>query len=235
MTLIFIHGAGGSSRTWRLQTVHFEDALAVDLPGHTEGPGFSTIEDYVAFIENLVDTRAIRNPILVGHSMGGAIAMTYALRNSNLTGLVLVGTGARLRVDPTILTKIRENYKEASEVIAAWSVSPACDSVIVDRLVTEILKVNPEVTYGDFAACDKFDRMNDLEKITCRTLIVCGSDDRLTPVKYSRYLHGKIRDSELVVIPGAGHSVMLEKHRTFNETLDAFLDSLSVSGSSAET
>jgi len=235
MTLIFIHGAGGSSGTWRLQTVHFEDALAVDLPGHTKGFGFSTIEDYVAFIENLVDSRAIRNPILVGHSMGGAIAITYALRNSNLTGLVLVGTGARLRVDPTILTKIRENYKDASELIAAWSVSPACDSVIVDRLVTEILKVNHEVTYGDLVACDKFDRMNDLEKITCRTLVVCGSDDRLTPVKYSQYLHSKIRDSELVVIPGAGHSVMLEKPRAFNEALDAFLDSLSVSGSSAET
>lgn len=235
MTLVFIHGAGGSSRTWRLQTVHFEDALAVDLPGHTEGLGFSTVEDYVAFIENLVDISAIRNPILVGHSMGGAIAITYALRNSNLTGLVLVGTGARLRVDPTILTKIRENYKEASELIAAWSVSPACDSVIVDRLVTEILKVKPEVTYGDFVACDKFDRMDDLGRITCRTLVVCGSDDRLTPVKYSQYLHSKIRDSELVVIPGAGHSVMLEKHRAFNEALDAFLDSLSVSGSSAET
>jgi len=235
MTLIFIHGAGGSSKTWHLQMVHFQDALAVDLPGHTEGLGFSTIEDYVAFIENFVDSRAIRNPILVGHSMGGAIAITYALRNSNLTGLVLVGTGVRLRVDPVILTKIRENYKEASEVIAAWSVSPTCDSVIVDRLVTEILKVNPDVTYGDLVACDKFDRMNDLGKITCRTLVICGSDDRLTPVKYSQYLHSKIRDSELVVIPGAGHSVMLEKHRAFNEALDAFLNSLSVSGSSAAT
>jgi pimeloyl-ACP methyl ester carboxylesterase len=221
--------------TWRLQKVHFRDAVAVDLPGHPQGSGYSTIEDYVEFIEKFIENRALSSPILVGHSMGGAIAMTYALRNPKLTGLVLVGTGARLRVDPSILTKIGENYEEASKLIAAWSVSSTCDSAIVDRLATEMLNVAPQVTYGDFAACDKFGRMNDVENITCKTLIVCGSDDRLTPVKYSQYLHDKIKDSQMVVIPGAGHSVMLEKHRAFNEALDTFLGSLSVSGSAAET
>jgi pimeloyl-ACP methyl ester carboxylesterase len=48
----------------------------------------------------------------------------------------------------------------------------------------------------------------------------------MTPVKYSQYLHEKIKGSELVIIPGAGHSVMLEKHREFNQALDAFLASL---------
>jgi pimeloyl-ACP methyl ester carboxylesterase len=211
--------------------VHFKDAMAVDLPGHPEGSGYSTINEYVAFIEELVENRAIRNPILVGHSMGGAIAMTYALQNRNLTGLVLVGTGARLRVDPSMLSWIRENYEEATKLIVPWLVSPTCDQVIVDRLASEMLMIKAEVTYGDLTACDKFDRMSDVEKITSRTLIVCGSDDRLTPVKYSQYLHDKIRNSQLVVIPGAGHSVMLEKHRAFNETLDAFLGSPSASES----
>jgi pimeloyl-ACP methyl ester carboxylesterase len=209
--------------------VHFKDAVAVDLPGHPQDSGHSTIEDYATFIEKLIEEKALSSPILVGHSMGGAIAMTYALRNPKLKGLALVGTGARLRVDPRILSKIRENYQEASKLIAAWSVSRTCDPVIVDRLAAEMLKVKAEVTYGDFAACDKFDRMKDVENISCRTLIVCGSDDRLTPVKYSQYLHDRIRDSQLVVIPEAGHSVMLEKYRAFNEALNTFLGSLSAS------
>lgn len=150
--------------TWHLQTVHFKDAVAANLPGHSQGAGCSTIEDYVTYIEKLVEKKTIDSPILVGHSMGGAIAMTYALRSSDLKGLVLVGTGARLKVDPRFMSKIRESYEEACKLIAAWSVSPACDPVIVDRISAEMLKVKAEVTYGDFAACNKFDRMNEVEE-----------------------------------------------------------------------
>jgi pimeloyl-ACP methyl ester carboxylesterase len=68
--------------------------------------------------------------------------------------------------------------------------------------------------------------MDRLAEIACRSLILCGEEDRMTPVKYSQYLHEKIKGSELVIIPGAGHSVMLEKHREFNRALDGFLASL---------
>ncbi len=226
MPLLFIHGAGASPLVWRLQLLHFKDAMAVELPGHPNGTGCDTIEEYAAPVEDYVEKKSVKNPVLVGHSMGGAIAITLALRHPDLTGLVLVGTGARLRVHPELLSKINENYEEASKLIATWSVSPSSDPVIADRIAREMLQVNPKVTYGDFMACDKFDRMKDVAKIICKTLIIVGADDRMTPVKYSKYLHEKIANSKLVVIPGGGHSVMLEKHRAFNDALQAFLDSL---------
>ena len=132
------------------------------------------------------------------------IAITLALANFKLAGLVLVGTGARLRVHPALLSKVNENYEEASKLIATWSVSPSSDPVIAERIAQELLRMNSQVTYGDFMACDKFDRMNDVQKITCKTLIVVGEDDHMTPVKYSQYLHQKIGGSKLVVIPGCG-------------------------------
>jgi pimeloyl-ACP methyl ester carboxylesterase len=224
--LLFIHGAGGSRTTWHLQLSYFKDALAPELPGHPNGSGFATIEEYVASVEEYIEKNNVRNPVLVGHSMGGAIAIDFALRNSNLAGLVLVGTGARLKVRPDILSKILENYEEASRLIATSSVSPSCDPVIIDRISKEMLKIRAEVTHQDFLACNEFDRMNDIQKISCPTLIVCGADDKLTPLKYSQYLHERIRNSKLVEIAGAGHSVMLEKHRAFNEALEAFLGSL---------
>ena len=198
----------------------------MELPGHPSGPGCSTIEDYADIVEEHIREKAVKDPVLVGHSMGGAIAITLALRNPDLAGLVLVGTGARLRVDPKILTGIKENYEEVSKLVGTWSVSPSSDPVIAERIAEDLLKVKPEVTYGDFIACDRFDRMNDVQKITCKTLIVVGADDRMTPVKYSQYLREKIVNSRLVVIPDAGHSVMLEKHREFNAAVEAFLDSL---------
>ncbi len=226
MTPLFIHGAAANPMVWRLQLLHFKGALAVELPGHPTGPGCSTVEEYAASTEEYIRKNGVEGPVLVGHSMGGAIAITLALRRLDMAGLVLVGTGARLRVDPDILSQVKENYEEASKLVASWSISPRSDPVIADRISKEMLKVKPEVTFGDFEACDNFDRMNDVEKITCRTLIVCGEDDRMTPPKYSQYLHEKISGSKLVVIPGAGHSVMLEKHRIFNDALQAFLDSL---------
>lgn len=158
--------------------------------------------------------------------MGGAIAITLALLRHDWAGLVLVGTGARLRVDAKILAMIMKNYEEACKLVAAWSVSARSDPVIAERIAKEMLKAKPEVTLGDFQACDKFDRMGDVGGIHCKTLIMCGADDRMTPPKYSQYLHEKIVSSKLLIIPSAGHSVMLEKHREFNDALAAFLDSL---------
>jgi len=158
--------------------------------------------------------------------MGGAIALELALGNQDLRGLVLVGTGGRLRVLPEFISELRENYEKAARLIASWSVSPRSDPIIVDRLTDDLLKVKAQVTVGDFLACDKFDRMNDLEKLTCRTLIVCGEDDKMTPEKYSNYLHEKIRKSKLEIIPGAGHIVMVEKHRAFNQAVERFVASL---------
>lgn len=222
MTLLFIHGAGGGSVTWQLQLKHFQDAHAIELPGHPLGPGCSTIEEYVQFVERYVATNHVSQPILVGHSMGGAIAIEYALRNPELTGLVLVGTGAHLRARQDILAMILNNYREASQMIAKVSVAPGSDPLIVERIRNELLKVKPEVVYGDFSACNRFDRMNDVQRISCPVLVLCGAKDQLTPIQYSEYLHQKIENSRLVVVPGAGHSVMLERHREFNSALQDF-------------
>lgn len=226
MTLVFIHGAGGSRLSWQLQLHHFRDAQAIGLPGHPDGQGFRTIGEYVRSVEGFLERNSVENPVLVGHSMGGAISIEYALGHSDLDGLVLVGTGARLRVRQDLMARILQNYEEASKIIARLSVSPDCDPVVAERITREMLKVKARVTHGDFEACNRFDRMNDVDRITSQTLIICGSDDLLTPPKYSQYLQQKIRNSKLILVPGAGHSVMLEKHREFNEALEVFLASL---------
>ena len=226
MTLLFVHGAGGSHFSWQIQLHHFKDALSVDLPGHPEGSGFKTIGEYVEWVERYVQQNNLKDLVLAGHSMGGAIAIEYALREQNLRALVLVGTGARLRVRQDVTDMILKNYEEASKLVARLSVAPNCEPVVVDRIAKEMLKVRAEVTYGDWMACNGFDRMNEIKRITVPTLVICGTDDRLTPPKYSQYLHEKIRNSKLVVIPNAGHSVMLEQYRAFNEAVEGFLASL---------
>jgi pimeloyl-ACP methyl ester carboxylesterase len=196
----------------------------IELPGHPTGSGYDSIREYVDYLERYIQDKHIIEPVIIGHSMGGAIAIEYALCHPDLAGLCLVGTGARLRVRPEFLSLILGNYGEACKQMAAWSVSPSCDPIIIRRIVEEMLRIDSSVTHGDFLACDKFDRMNDVERIRCRTLIVCGTDDRMTPPKYSEYLHRKIRNSKMTLIQDAGHAVMLEKSRAFNEALESFFD-----------
>jgi pimeloyl-ACP methyl ester carboxylesterase len=79
------------------------------------------------------------------------------------------------------------------------------------------------VTLRDFLACDKFNYMDKVENIEYRTLIICGKEDLLTPVKYSQYLKQKIKNSELYIIEEAGHMVMLEKPNEVNQIIERFL------------
>jgi len=224
--MIFIHGAGANPSVWHFQTIHFKGSVAVELPGHPNGSGLATVDDYADAVEEEIERLQVRQPILVGHSMGGAIAIELALRRKPLKALVLVGAGARLRVRPEFLGLINQNYEGAAKLIASWSVASSADPILVDRIARDLLLIKPEVTWGDFAACDRFDRMDRIGEIVCSTLIVCGEDDRMTPKKYSDYLHQKIVGSQLAIVPGAGHGVMLEKHREFNRVLDSFLASL---------
>ena len=226
MTLLFIHGAGGGSVTWQLQLKHFKDARAIELPGHPQGSGCSTIEEYAQFVERYIHTNHVNQAIPVGHSMGGAVAIEYALRNPGLIGIVLVGTGAQLRVRHELIAMIPDDYIEASEMIARLSVAPGSDPLMVERIRNELLKVKPEVVYGDFLACNRFDRMNDVHRISCPVLVLCGAKDQLTPIQYSEYLHQKIENSRLIIVPNAGHSVMLERHREFNSAVQDFEHSL---------
>jgi pimeloyl-ACP methyl ester carboxylesterase len=193
-----------------------ESAYALDLPGHGQsaGPGCSSIEDYVQRIDAWMEAMNLSRIVLGGHSMGGAIAQQFALHSpEKVGGLVLVGTGARLRVHPSILeaTADSDRFEEAVETIIAWSFSESAPQRLVELAHRRMLEVDHNVIHDDFVACDNFDLMDRVDQIKVPTLIVCGEADRLTPMKYSEYLLDRLLQARLVRVPGAGHMVMLEQ------------------------
>ena len=106
--LVLIHGAGGSHLHWgvAVRTLPEGDVYALDLPGHgrSAGSGRTTVAQYASWVIRLLDALGIERAVMAGHSMGGAIAQTAALEfPEGVRGLVLVGTGSRLRVVPSIL------------------------------------------------------------------------------------------------------------------------------------
>jgi pimeloyl-ACP methyl ester carboxylesterase len=82
------------------------------------------------------------------------------------------------------------------------------------------------VIEGDLRACDTFDLVEQIKAISLPTLVICGTDDLMTPPKYAEYLHEEINGSQLVLIPAAGHMVMLEKPDEVGRSIEAFLEQL---------
>ena len=228
-TILFIHGAGGSQYTWSFQKGFFErefNPVIIELPGHGEsgGEGEEEIGKYAEHVGAFLKALSLQKVFLVGHSMGGAIAQTLALKRPELIqGMVLVGTGARLKVFPMIFEGIKSNFEESVRMINRYAFSPKAQADLIEKGVSLMLQYRPEVLYGDFLACDRFDLMNQVEKIALPTFIICGNDDQLTPVKYSQFLHDRIKDSKLEVLPNAGHMVMMEAPQAFNEKVREFI------------
>ncbi len=163
--------------------------------------------------------------ILGGHSMGGAISQKFALTApQKLGGLILVGTGARLRVHPSILetTADPKRFTEAVDKIIDWSFSESAPERLVELAHRRMLEVDPNVIHDDFVACDNFDVMEQVSKIKLPALVICGEADRLTPMKYSEYLVDKIHAARLQRVPEAGHMVMLEKPEIVSSAIGEF-------------
>lgn len=229
--LILIHGSGGSHLHWPAELRRLPNATvyALDLPGHgrSNGPGRDTIEGYVTGLISFLDATGTKRAVLVGHSLGGAISQVAALSHpERVAGLVLIGTGARLRVAPAILDGILEEFEKAIDAITRWEWAEDAPEELT-RLGRQILaETPPEITHGDFAACDAFDVMTRLGEIRAPTLVIAGTADRLTPHKYGVYLADHIPNARLLTVEGGGHMMALEQPRVLSEAVSDFIKDL---------
>jgi pimeloyl-ACP methyl ester carboxylesterase len=230
MSIIFVHGSGAYGDIWRYQTDYFPGSHAVNLPGHPHGQPLKSIEECVDWLRKYIKGRGYKDVFLAGHSFGGAIALMYALQYpQELKGIIIIGSGARLRVHPKFLTPCEEaikgNGKKWYELVEEiYRLTP--DDY--RREVVEKQKaIGPAVMLNDFLCCDKFDLMDKVQEIKLAALIICGELDAMTPVKYANYLGAKLANSRVVIIPQATHFVLAEKPETVNRAIEDFLKEIS--------
>ena len=229
MKLLLIPGSGSAKGEWVYQTEYFTDSEVVVFPGHPEGEPCHSIDDYVEWLRDYIHQHQYKDVILVGHSMGGTIAQLYGLKyGDEVKALVLIGTGARLRVIPALLTTLEEMITDE----VAWRKWLEDEYTLIDAKVRQALleegvRIGAAVTLNDYLCCDKFDIMDKVHTIKMPTLVICGSEDLKTPVKYTKYLADKIEGATQVIIEGASHFVHLEKPREVNQAIEEFLGSLS--------
>ncbi|MEE4378061.1 MAG: alpha/beta hydrolase [Candidatus Competibacteraceae bacterium] len=231
--VVLIHGAGADRSHWPTELVDLPDCAVtyVDLPGHgrSAGPGKDSVVGYAKVVKQCVETLKLSRVVLFGHSMGGGIALTLALGNPPwLEALVLVGSGARLKILPALLEQVSVDYPAAVAAICQMMFGPKTAPELIAAEQVRYLKATDwRAVHDDFVACNNFDVMDRLSAISVPTLVVAGEDDTLTPVKYGEYLKESIPGAQLAVIPEAGHMLAREKPQEFFEVVGAFLESLS--------
>ena len=228
LVMVLVHGAGENHLIWpaSLRRIDGVTIYALDLPGHGKsgGQGCASIADYTAVLLGFLETLGVKCAVIAGHSMGGAIAQQFALSHpTRVMGLILVATGARLRVAPVILDGILTNPDATLDLVTRYAWGPNAPEQMVQLGRAQMAEVNPHVVANDYAACNAFDVMDRLGQIAAPTLALGGTADQMTPPKYVAFLAEKIRGSRLVMIEGAGHMVMLEQPDLVAGYVDQFL------------
>jgi len=226
-TIVLLHGAGFDHTTWALHSRWFAHhgygVLAPDLPGHgrSSGAPLQAIADMADWTAALLDAAGVAKAWLVGHSMGSLIALEAAARHpAKVSALGLIGTAATMTVGPDLLKAAEANDHSAVDMVSIWglgfqaglggSLAPGLWMHSGAQRVLE--QCRPGVLFNDLAACNAYqDALAAAARVTVPATFILGERDLMTPAKAGKALASALPNSRTVVIPGAGHMMMVER------------------------
>jgi pimeloyl-ACP methyl ester carboxylesterase len=224
--VLLVHGAGASSAVWAIvmsRLARVARAVAIDLPGHgaSPPPGDATsltLAGYRDSVGALSEALALGPSVLVGHSMGGMVAIDAALTwPEKVEALVLCGTAPRLPVREDLLALIREDHARVPEWMAEHGLSPRVKPAVRRGFVAAGTVTPADVMLADFAAVRATDLTARLHALSCPLVWLDGADDRIAPA------HGG-RPGDVRTLEGVGHVVPVEAPGAVVEAVTALLD-----------
>lgn len=239
--LIFLHGLGNNSQSFSHQLEGLADnftVIAWDAPGYGKSSdqaqlykNFSEFSDVLyEFVEGLqLDTFN-----LLGHSMGAAIAVDFTHRFGHKVNKLILADPTRGAANLTpeqnernLKNRVTAVDELTGEQLAERRVpnllAENAPEEVVNRAKQIMAQVRPSGYKSVAHSLYNLNQMDIYPQIKHETLIICGEEDRVTPVSESETVHERIKHSELVIIPEAGHLCYQEKPQLFNEAIIKFL------------
>jgi pimeloyl-ACP methyl ester carboxylesterase len=225
--IVLLHGAGFDHSTWALHSRWFSHhgygVLAPDLPGHgrSSGAALPSIADMADWTAALLDAAGVATARLVGHSMGSLIALETAARHpAKVSGLSLIGTAATMTVGPDLLKAAEANNHDAVDMVSIWglgyqaelggSLAPGMWMHSGAQRVLE--NCRPGVLFNDLSACNAYQNaLAAAAKVRVPATLILGERDMMTPAKAGKALAAALPNSRTIVLPGAGHMMMVER------------------------
>ena len=219
---MFIHGAGRTPASWGPQLARFEGALAVALPGHPDGAPLLGTQAMAEWV--IAEVEEIEGPlVMVGHSLGGAVALEVALARPDLVaGLVLVATGARLPVPDEAIARIDADFEGecARMVEQSWLYH---EPDLIRRGTNSVISMGPDALRADYLSAKGHDLRGRLGGIDVPAMVMSGESDPLVPTWLSEELADELPDATLAIIAEAAHVPQLERPDMIDLLIAAFL------------
>jgi pimeloyl-ACP methyl ester carboxylesterase len=246
--ILLSHGVTLSVRTWvkqmeSLPAAGFQ-AIAFDHRGHgasTIGTGGHTLDTLADDMRCVVDDLDLYDVVLVGHSMGGVAAQLFCLRYPELAAQRVAGVVLLSTLSRTALSGNRHLLNALERVVGA---APDASGVLKRKdlglLVARVgfgrdpQPSHVELTRQMILACDPATRMaaprsllgldltKELRRITVPALVICGTNDVITPPAEARRMARRIPGARLELLDGAGHMLMLERAETIDSLITDF-------------
>ena len=225
---MFIHGAGRTPASWGPQLARFEGALAVALPGHPDGAPLLGTQAMAEWV--IAEVEEVPGPmVMVGHSLGGAVALEIALARPDLVaGLVLVSTGARLPVPDDAIARIDADFEAecARMVEESWLYH---EPDLIRRGTNSVISMGPESLRADYLSARDHDLRGKLGAIDVPVMVMSGESDPLVPTWLSEELADELSGATLAIIAEAAHVPQLERPDMIDLLIAAFLARLELS------
>ena len=209
--VVLLHGASANASAWgpTLAAWDWADVRCPDLPGRgaSEGPALASV---AALARWLAPRPELDGAIVVGHSLGGGVALQLALDEpGRIAGVVMVSSASRLRVSPMILEAAAMATVDKPMPLE-FAFATKTDPAIVRRYAQLCASTPPAAGLADWRACDGFDVRDRVGEVRCPVLVVHGTHDVLTLAKYQVALAQALPDAERVELPGVGHMLPWE-------------------------
>lgn len=239
----FFNGVAASVANWAFQVPVFEKMgckiILHDFKGQVmsdKPKGPYTFSQHAAEAKALFDHLGVEKIHIIGTSYGGEVAMQFAIDYPDyVKTLSVVDSASEL---DEVLKMFIAQWKSSAEkkniedffnammptVYSSSFMAKNKDYMEERKKVFSLIP--PEFFDGQVALYETFAAINmtgDLSRIKCPTLVVCGQDDILKPVKFSKIIADRIADSEFVIVPGCGHACLLEKPAVLNSLLLGFV------------
>ncbi|HUO45542.1 MAG TPA: alpha/beta hydrolase [Acidimicrobiia bacterium] len=237
-TAVLLHGAGMDHTVWHHLTRYLAHrgwrVLALDLPGHgrTTGPNLESVEDMTDWVMAFLMAAGVGNFCLVGHSLGGLIALRLASACHRVDRLVLMAAAAEMGVHPDLQGAADAGEEKAVELILSWSFGamgrrgghsdPGTSALAIARRI--LRRGLPTTLAADLRATKAYGSgADDAPLIRCETLILTGGEDRMVSASASAQLAALVPRGRLEIVSGGGHMLMISRPDEMRKSVVNFL------------
>jgi 3-oxoadipate enol-lactonase len=231
--IVFLHGVGSDRSVWLRQLVHFgheRRAIALDYPGYGDSdpaPEDTTRDDYAAAVLAAMSQLGVYRAHVCGLSLGGvvAIAMNDAAPE-RCASLVLADTFA---VHPDGRTIYERSLAGSSDMRAFAEgrvdvlLAQPAEAAVRSDVIQTMSAIDPDAYRIGARAVWLADQRERASAIRVPTLVICGSQDRVTPPALSHVLAQSIPGAQQAAIEGAGHLGNIERPAEFDTLVGAFI------------